>query len=420
MAAIRTLSRLCAPRFGKQSASSSIQQTAQSRTTSNRHIRQYSTRRSFPALFVRGGTSNGLVIKRDDLPPQDRWRDILPSAMGSPDPHGRQLNGVGSGISSTSKICIISPSERPDADVDFTFVQVGVKDGALDMAGNCGNMSAAVGPRAWDLGLVPNSQAMFNCPRSQRKDEALVRIFNTNTSKIMHSRFRIAGNPSKYCQEGDYAIDGVPGTQSRITLGFLNPAGAKTGQALPTGNATDILTLRDGSKIEASLVDVSNPGVFIRASDLGISDHKNVPLTGLFTPAYVEGNPKLKARLELIRQAGAEKMSLDPAVESVPKIVTLFRATHNEDIDIRCLALSMGQAHKAVPLTLALCLGAAANMPGTIPAQLARPDENRGSTLRIGHPSGNVEIGTTFEGGHIVSAELHRTARYLMEGVVYY
>lgn len=305
--------------------------------------------------------------------------------------------------------------------MDFTFVQIGVKDGALDMAGNCGNLSAAVGPRAWDLGLVSDYSSKTTGPsRGQTYEEALVRIYNTNTSKIMHSRFRVAGTPSRYCQDGGYAIDGVPGAQSRITLGFLDPAGTKTGRALPTGNAIDILTLRDGSQIEASLVDVSNPGVFIRASDLGIKVGKRVTPPVLFTPSFVEENSELKARLELIRQAGAEKMGLDPAVESVPKIVTLLPASEKEGIDIRCLALSMGQAHKAVPLTLALCLGAAANMPGTIPAQLGRHRENKRSTLRIGHPTGKVDIGTIFKGGHIVSAELHRTARYMMEGIVYY
>ncbi|KAK8049304.1 hypothetical protein PG994_011034 [Apiospora phragmitis] len=414
-------SRLFVPGSGRLWAPTSICKTIQSQAITKRHERHFSARPSFPALFVRGGTSNGLVIKRDDLPPEHRWHDVLPLAMGSPDPYGRQLNGMGSGISSTSKICIISSSERSDADVDFTFVQIGVKDGALDMAGNCGNMSSAVGPRAWDLGLVSDPASKTTGPsRGQPYEEALVRIFNTNTSKIIHSRFRIAGSPSRYFEKGDYAIDGVPGTRSRITLGFLNPVGAKTGRALPTGNPIDILMLRDGSQIEASLVDVSNPGVFIRASDLDIDGRKGAPLPSLFTPSYVEENGGLKARLEFIRQAGAEKMGLDPAVESVPKIVTLLPVSDKEGIDIRCLALSMGQAHKAVPLTLALCLGAAANMPGTIPAQLARHHEKKGPTLRIGHPGGKVEIGTTFRDGHIVSAELHRTARYLMEGVVYY
>ncbi|OTA81909.1 hypothetical protein M434DRAFT_85072 [Hypoxylon sp. CO27-5] len=375
--------------------------------------------RSFPALFVRGGTSNGLVIERQHLPPQDEWHAVLPPAMGSPDTYGRQLNGMGGGISSTSKICVLEPSNRPDADVDFTFVQVGIKDGVLDLAGNCGNMSSAVGPVAWDEGLVTDQASKVqNVGEKTDYQEALVRVFNTNTSKIIHSRFRVSGDPPVYCHEGDYEMDGVPGTQSRITLSFLNPAGAKTGKALPTGNAVDMLTLPDGSRIKASLVDVSNPGVFVRVDDLGIKDAN--PVT--FNPQSIESDPMLKARLESIRQAGAAMMGLDPKTESVPKIVLLFSDSGSTDVDIRCLALSMGQAHKAVPLTLALCLGAAANMPGTIPAQVrvTKAESCESDPVVIGHPSGTVEIGATVENGHIVSADLLRTARVLMKGQVYY
>ncbi|OTB06853.1 hypothetical protein M426DRAFT_318560 [Hypoxylon sp. CI-4A] len=409
--------------------------------------------RSFPALFVRGGTSNGLVIQRRDLPPQDQWHAILPAAMGAPDPHGRQLNGMGGGLSSLSKICVVAPSARPDADVDFTFVQVGIRDGTLDLAGNCGNMSSAVGPAAWDWGLVADREAKVrDVDVSDGRGrgggdgggggyrEALVRVFNTNTSKIIHSRFRVRGRddddddddndnsnkPPVYDHEGDYAMDGVPGTQSRITLSFLDPAGAKTGKALPTGNPIDVLHLPDGSRIPASLVDVSNPGVFVRMSDLGIRDADADPAT--FTPQTVESDSELKARLEVIRQAGAAKMGLDPNTESVPKIVLLFprsegsSSSSSDAVDIRCLALSMGQAHKAVPLTLALCLGAAANMPGTVAAQVrrSRGEDGTSGPVVIGHPSGTVEIGATFEDGRIVSADLLRTARVLMRGQVYY
>ncbi|KAF3064634.1 3-methylitaconate isomerase [Daldinia childiae] len=373
--------------------------------------------RSFPALFVRGGTSNGLIVQRQHLPLQDQWHTVLPAAMGAPDPYGRQLNGMGGGISSTSKICVLAPSTRPDADVEFTFVQVGIGDGKLDLAGNCGNMSSAVGPVAWDEGLVGERgekvmEGEGGCM------EAMVRVFNTNTSKIIHSRFRVAGDPPLYYPEGDYEMDGVPGTQSRITLSFLDPSGAKTGKALPTGNVVDTLTLPDGSAIEASLVDVSNPGVFVRIDDLGIKDAN--PDT--FTPQVVESDPILKARLEAIRQAGAAKMGLDPKTESVPKIILLFSDLGSADVDIRCLALSMGQAHKAVPLTLALCLGAAANMPGTLPAQVRRTKGKKSNLgpVVIGHPSGTVEIGTTTENGRIISADLLRTARVLMKGQVYY
>ncbi|KAI1768960.1 DUF453-domain-containing protein [Hypoxylon sp. FL1150] len=377
-----------------------------------------STGRSFPALFVRGGTSNGLVIQRQHLPPQEQWHTVLPAAMGSPDPYGRQLNGIGGGISSTSKICVLAPSARPNADVEFTFVQVGIKDGTLDLAGNCGNMSSAVGPVAWDEGIVTDRASKVR-EVGEKGDyrEALVRVFNTNTSKIIHSRFRVSGDPPAYCHEGDYEMDGVPGSQSRITLSFLDPAGAKTGKALPTGNVVDMLVLPDGTSIEASLVDVSNPGVFVRIADLGIQDVD--PAT--FTPQAVEADLALKARLESIRQAGAAKMGLDPKTESVPKIVLLFPESGSLGIDIRCLALSMGQAHKAVPLTLALCLGAAANMPGTIAAQVraARDADGTGPVV-IGHPSGTVEIGATIKDGRIASANLLRTARVLMKGQVYY
>ncbi|KAJ1337641.1 2-methylaconitate isomerase [Microdochium nivale] len=431
---------------------------------SSHHARMNSTR-SFPALFVRGGTSNGLVVMRADLPPQDRWHEVLPAAMGSPDPYGRQLDGMGGGISSTSKICVLSASSRPDADVDFTFVQVSIRDGALDLAGNCGNMSSAVGPVAWDQGLVLDLDARLSSsssrdPKSLARDggneeyrEATVRFFNTNTSKLVHSRFRVTGdNPPRYCPAGDYAMDGVPGTQSCITMSFLDPAGAKTGKALPTGNPVDVLEIPldeagDGGgngsiRISASLVDVSNPGVFVRISDLGGSGGS---LTGVtpqtLTPAAVDADTGLKKTLEAIRRAGAVRMGLDPEVESVPKIVLLFdRPTEDSvdvdvDVDVQCLALSMGQPHKAVPLTLALCLGAAANIPGTVAAQVCRrrggavgnqsqsQQQSRSSgsnSIVIGHPSGKVEIGTTIENGRIVSADLLRTARVLMKGDVYY
>ncbi|KAI1117048.1 hypothetical protein F5Y14DRAFT_404636 [Nemania sp. NC0429] len=218
-------------------------------------------------------------------------------------------------------------------------------------------------------------------------------------------------------------MDGVPGTQSRITLSFADPAGAKTGRALPTGNTVDVLQLPDGSAVRASLVDVSNPGVFVALEDLGLGQESADTLT----PATVEADEGLKARLEMIRRAGAARMGLDPDVESVPKIVLLFPRDHGgrrDAVDVRCLAMSMGQAHKAVPLTLALCLGAAANIEGTVAAQVRRrrdtDRDSSSSSIVIGHPSGTVEIGATFKDGKIVSADLHRTARILMKGEVYY
>ncbi|CAF3605159.1 hypothetical protein SNK03_011452 [Fusarium graminearum] len=364
---------------------------------------------SFPALFARGGTSNGLVIHRKDLPPESQWSQVLPSAMGSPDPYVRQLDGMGSGISSTSKIVILGPPSRDNVDVEFTFVQVGIQDGGLDMAGNCGNMSSLVGPVAWDSGLVSSKTVETDQDGSQW---ATVRFLNTNTNKVMSSKFRVEGSPLRYTHKGDYAMDGVPGTGSKVVMSFLDPAGAKTGKALPTGNTVDSLTLSDGTTVKASLVDVGNPGVFISTESLGMADHLSL------APALVESNDQLKDRLEEIRQAGAILMGLDPKVKSVPKIVLLFPSSGSSEVDIRCLALSMGQAHKAVPLTLALCLGAASQLKGTIASDLI--DGKSKDTVTIGHPSGKVDIGTVIRDDRIESAQLLRTARILMKGDVYY
>lgn len=367
--------------------------------------------KSFPATFVRGGTSNGLIIRRDQLPKdQKAWQPILSSAMGSPDHYGRQLNGMGSGISSTSKICVISTSERKDADIDYTFVQVGIKGGDLDMAGNCGNMSSAVGPIAWDEGLVASTNT------TGIEESVTVRMFNTNTSKIIYSTFKVNPKQGTYQPIGEYAIDGVPGTGSRITLSFIDPAGSKTGTALPTGNAVDTLTLENADSIQASLVDVANPGVFVLAEDVGVP--------GEVTPDNLGADSEMMARLEAIRQEGARRMKLDPNVQSIPKIVLVSTpppdAEDLRDVNIVCRALSMQQAHKAVPLTLALNLGAACRMSGTIPALAAANAEGRKS-ITIAHASGKIEVGSVMsDDGKIASSLLHRTARVLMKGEVFY
>ncbi len=381
--------------------------------------RMYSTAatRSFPAWFVRGGTSNGLVIRRDALPADEaRWPSILPAAMGSPDPqHGRQLDGLGSGVSSTSKIVILAASAsnaEPRRDVDYTFVQVGIRDGALDTAGNCGNMSSIVGPAAWDMGLVAAGPEPEVTADEQGVQWATLRLFNTNTRKVVASTFRVDGEPLRYSPEGGYEMDGVPGRHSQITMEFLDPAGAKTGKALPTGNAVDVLRLPDGlGEVQASLVDVGNPGVFIAASSVGLA----MPCT----PADIEADAPLKRKLELIRRAGASAMGLDPNTESVPKIVLLFPAGGDDDgVDIRCLAMSMGQAHKAVPLTLALCLGAATKIEGTLAEGMLTGE--RRDAVTIAHASGKLDVGTRMEGGKIVAAKLLRTARVMMKGDVFY
>jgi 2-methylaconitate cis-trans-isomerase PrpF len=328
--------------------------------------------------------------------------------MGSPDYFGRQLNGMGSGISSTSKVCVVEKSSRPGIDVDYTFVQVGIKDGRLDVAGNCGNMSSIVGPFAFNEGLVKGKSA------ASATNEITVRMFNTNTSKEVHNTFTLNGDGSAFEPRGDYSIDGVGGTGSKITLSFIDPAGAKTGHALPTGNAVDTLHLPDGSTIRATLADIANPGVFVLASDLAIRGNTSSEAIG--------ADLALMSRLEAIRRAGATAMGLDPDVQSVPKIVILSKPSEAEaasGVHIVCRALSMQQAHKAVPLTLALNLGATCRIPGTLAAEAAVGAEGQES-IRIAHASGTLDVGSVYKDGQLESALLHRTARILMKGDVFY
>jgi len=332
--------------------------------------------------------------------------------MGSPDSFGRQLNGMGSGISSTSKVCVIEKSSRPGVDVDYTFVQVGIKDGHLDTAGNCGNMSSVVGPFAFNEGLV---KAMKSVPNNDaQEDEITVRMFNTNTSKEILNTFSVTADRVSFNPRGDYSIDGVGGSGSKITLSFLDPSGAKTGKALPTGNPVDTLKLPDGSMIRATLSDIANPGVFVLASDLGIP--------GKTSSDELAANVTLLSRLEVIRRAGTAAMGLDPDVQSVPKIVILSSpsaAEIEQGVHITCRALSMQQAHKAVPLTLALNLGATCRIPGTLAAEIAVGAEGQES-VRIAHASGTLDVGSVYKDGQLESALLHRTARMLMRGDVFY
>src|SRR6185503_10851338 len=205
-----------------------------------------SMQRPIPAVFMRGGTSKAIMFHARDLP-QDRaaWDDIFLAAMGSPDPNGRQLNGMGGGISSLSKVCILAPSARDDADIDYTFAQVQIREAAVDYRGNCGNMSSAVGPFAVDEGIVrPNG------------DTAVVRVFNTNTQKIIRSTFPL--DDGRAATDGDLTIPGVAGTGAPVRLDFLAPGGATTGKLLPTGRPTDRLDVPGIGPIEVSMVDAAN------------------------------------------------------------------------------------------------------------------------------------------------------------------
>src|SRR5271166_5435755 len=201
---------------------------------------------AIPAVFMRGGTSKALMLHARDLPPdRGHWAPLFTAAMGTPDPYGRQLDGMGGGVSSLSKVCVLAPSQREDADIDYTFAQVLIKEARVDYKGNCGNMSAAVGPFAVDEGLVrPNG------------DQANIRIFNTNTSKVIHANFPVEEGRARY--DGDLVIPGVGGSGAPIRLDFLQPGGASTGKLLPSGQALDLLHVPDFGAVEASLVDAAN------------------------------------------------------------------------------------------------------------------------------------------------------------------
>ncbi|MGT2486780.1 PrpF domain-containing protein [Methylobacterium oryzae CBMB20] len=227
---------------------------------------------TLPAVFMRGGTSKALMLHRRDVPGDlAAWEPVFLSAMDSPDPFGRQLNGMGGGVSSVSKICVVERSARPGADIDYTFVQVVVRDGRIDLSGNCGNMLAAVGPFAVDEGLVDVPDGAVR-----------LRIFNTNTRKLVVAAFAAAGGRSVY--RGDLAIPGVTGTGAPIRLDFLDPGGATTGRLLPTGTVRQWLDVPGLGAIEASLIDAANACVFVRAADLG--------LAGTELPAALEAAPR--------------------------------------------------------------------------------------------------------------------------------
>ena len=361
------------------------------------------TQRRIPAVYMRGGTSRCLVFHEKDLPPAGLARDqILLAALGSPDPYGRQLDGLGGGLSSLSKACIIGPPSHPDAQVDYTFAQVEVSKPVVDYTGNCGNCSSSVGPFAIDERLVPPTEG-----------ETVVRIHNTNTKKLIVAHVPVAGGEAAV--EGDFDLPGVAGRGARIALDFIDPGGAGTGRLLPTGRARDTI---DG--VAASLVDATNPVVFVRASDLG--------LAGTETPEAMDGDRDLVARLEKIRVAAAEMMGI-PGSAANPKVAmvappaafaALDGARYGADqVDLLARVISMGNCHRAFALTSAMCLAVAARIDGTVVSEC---DASRQGDVRLGHPSGVLPIAASvgIRGGqpHAECATVYRTARRLMEGFV--
>ena len=371
-----------------------------------------------PAVFMRGGTSNAVVFHARDLP-RDRalWDEIFLAAIGSPDPYGRQLDGMGGGISSLSKVCVVGPSTRPDADIDYTFAQVQVKDAKVDYSGNCGNMSSAMGPFAVDEGLVKTSGK-----------EALVRIHNTNTRKIIWSRFAIDEGQSAV--DGDLAIPGVSGTGAPVRLEFREPGGATTGKLLPTGNVIDTLEVPGYGSFRASLVDAANATCFLDAADLG--------LKGTEMPEELDRNAELLKKLAAIRIAASLAMGIGKTPEEAAEKATVpfigFVSAAQDaptlagerisgvNVDLTARMLSNGQPHRALPLTVTLCTAIAARIEGSIVNRLTRGSEDTEAELRIAMPSGVLTVAASVlrkDGQwHAEQGAFYRTQRRMFEGYV--
>ncbi|MFL5656589.1 MAG: 2-methylaconitate cis-trans isomerase PrpF family protein [Ktedonobacteraceae bacterium] len=371
-------------------------------------------------VIMRGGTSRGIFFRDEDLPvdPEARTWAIL-AAFGSPDPYGRQIDGLGGATSLTSKAAIISRGTQPGIDVNFTFGQVSIEKPLIDMRGNCGNISAAVGPYAIDEGLVPCQE-----PYTQ------VRFLNTNTQKVTVAH--VPTRNGRFEPEGDYALPGVPGTGSKIVLDFLDPGGAVTGKLFPTGQVRDMLHVPGFRPIEVSIVDAANPLVFCRAEDFGLS--------GQELPEEINSNPEVLLRIGATRAAAGVAIGLADSIEeamhnvpSIPKIAFVTRPRpylqldgvlrEAAAVDLVARIMSMGRLHQAYALTGAICTTVAARIPGTLVYDVVSDRARESLSLRLGHPSGVMDLSASIhkegERWYVEKASAARTARRLMEGDIY-
>lgn len=385
-----------------------------------------------PATYMRGGTSKGVFFKLTDLPTAAQQpgavRDaILLRVIGSPDPYGKQIDGMGAATSSTSKTVILSKSSKPDHDVDYLFGQVSIDKPFVDWSGNCGNLSAAVGPFAISNGLV-------DAARVPQNGVATIRIWQVNIQKTIIAHVPMTNGAVQ--ETGDFELDGVTFPAAEVQLEFLDPADEGEGDAggamLPTGNLVDDLVVpaevAKSGTLKATMINAGIPTIFVNAADIGY--------TGTELQDAINGDSKALAMFETIRAHGAMRMglikSLDEAAtrQHTPKVAfvappTSYTASSGKsvqaaDIDLCVRALSMGKLHHAMMGTAAVAIGTAAAIPGTL-VNLAAGGGQKGA-VRFGHPSGTLRVGAeaTQENGEWVvkKAVMSRSARVLMEGVV--
>ncbi|MFB6160758.1 MAG: PrpF domain-containing protein [Haloferacaceae archaeon] len=361
---------------------------------------------------VRGGTSKGVFFRRRDLPPDESaWDEVLLDLFGSPDP--MQIDGIGGSHSVTSKTIIAWNDPDVDADVSYQFGQVGIEKPVVDWGGNCGNLTFGVGPFALEANIATP------------EDPLVLRNTNTGTTVEQEVRTDDRGEP---VYTGDFDVDGIPGTGSRIRSRFLDPAGTETGELFPTGNRVDTMDVPGLGEIEVSLVDVSNPVVFVRAEDVGMQ--------GGETPTEIDDSPA-RETLERVRSVACEWLGLvDDASEAterspgLPKVgyvgepsafETSFGETvPTEEFDVLARVMSMQKAHHAYPVTGGMCTAATAMLQGTVPYEQTW-DEDPGdrSEVTIGHPKGTMTVGVGI-GDRVEYTRVDRTAREIMAGDIYY
>jgi probable AcnD-accessory protein PrpF len=381
-----------------------------------------------PATYMRGGTSKGVFFRLQDLPeaaqvPGPARDALLLRVIGSPDPYGKQIDGMGGATSSTSKTVILSKSSRPDHDVDYLFGQVSIDTAFVDWSGNCGNLSAAVGSFAISAGLV-------DADRLPKDGMARVRVWQANIGKTIIAHVPMSDGAVQ--ETGDFELDGVTFPAAEVQLEFLDPAdegdGEGGGSMFPTGNLVDHLEVPGVGTLEATMINAGIPTVFVNAAAIGY--------TGTELQDAINGDADALKRFETIRAYGALRMGLIKNVaeaatrQHTPKVA--FVATPADyvsssgkqvsagDIDLCVRALSMGKLHHAMMGTAAVAIGTAAAIPGTL-VNLAAGGGER-TAVRFGHPSGTLRVGaeaTQVNGDWTVTkAIMSRSARVLMEGWV--
>lgn len=381
-----------------------------------------------PATYLRGGTSKGVFFKLQDLPEAARQpgavrNAIFLRALGSPDPYGKQIDGMGNASSSTSKGVILSKSTRPGHDVDYLFGQVAIDQPFVDWSGNCGNLSAAVGPCAIHMGLIDATKIPHN-------GTATIRIWQANIGKTIVAHVQITDGQVQ--ETGDFELDGVTFAAAEVALEFLDPAddGEDGGAMFPTGHLVDRLDVPGVGSFAATMINAGIPTIFLNAKDLGY--------TGCELQDIINNDTEALARFESIRAHGALRMGLIKDLneastrQHTPKIAFVApaqsyrassgKAIDGKDIDLVVRALSMGKLHHAMMGTAAVAIGTAAAIPGTLVNLAADGGEREKapSSVRFGHPSGTLRVGAEAQlvGNQwkVTKALMSRSARILMEG----